>query len=97
MSTIVVAILTLLPILPLTTPIHVSQCRFYDPRIALSVDLVAALFWLASFAALASYLDIFHEYGKNRGVVDDALSVCTKCRGAWKSGVAAAFFAAIEL
>ena len=96
-STIIIAVLTLIPILPLTTPLHIFQRRLYDPRIALVLDLVAALFWLASFAALASYLDIFHEYGRNLRVANDAFKVCRKCRGAWRSAVAAAVFAVIEL
>ncbi|KAK7184120.1 hypothetical protein DPSP01_001242 [Paraphaeosphaeria sporulosa] len=95
-STIIIALLTLLSVLPLTTPLHISQRHLYDPRIALVLDLVASLFWLASFAALASYLDIFHEYGKALRVVDEVFQICSKCRGAWKSGVAAAVFVVIE-
>jgi hypothetical protein len=96
-STIIIAVLTLLPVLPLTIPLHISQCRLYDPRIALVLDLVASLFWLASFAALVSYLDVFHEYGKALTVVGETFQICSKCRGAWKSGAAAAAFAIIEL
>ncbi|KAF9730572.1 hypothetical protein PMIN06_006559 [Paraphaeosphaeria minitans] len=95
-STIIIALLTLLPILPLTTPLHISQRRLYDPRIALILDFVASLFWLASFATLASYLDIFHEYGKALRVVDEVFEICSKCRGSWKSGVATAVFAVLE-
>ncbi|KAF2441128.1 hypothetical protein P171DRAFT_524094 [Karstenula rhodostoma CBS 690.94] len=94
--TIIIAILTLLPVLPLTSPLHISQRRLYDPRIALVLDLVASLLWLASFVALASYLDIFHEYGRALKVVDEVFEICGKCRGAWRSGVAAVVFAAIE-
>jgi hypothetical protein len=96
-STIIIAVLTLLPILPLTTPLHISQRRLYDPRIALAQDLVGSLFWLASFAALASYLDIFHEYGRSSRKVHEVFELCGKCRGAWRSGVAAAVFTVIEL
>lgn len=96
-STIIIALLTLLPIIPLTTPLHISQRRLYDPRIALVLDLFASLFWLASFVALASYLDIFHEYGKALRVVDEVFEICRECRSAWRSGLAAAMFAVVEL
>ena len=61
------------------------------------LDILATLFWLASFAALASYLDIFSDYGRQLRVVDVVFAVCGKCRSAWRSGVAAAVFSALEL
>lgn len=96
-ATLVAAILTIVPILPLTTPLHISQRRLYDPRVALVLDILATLLWLASFAALASYVDIFSDYGRQLRVVDVVFEVCGKCRSVWRSGVAATVFAAIEL
>src|SRR6266568_4922296 len=60
---LVIACLTILPILVFTTPLHLAQRRIYDPRIALCMDGIALLFWLGAFAALAAYQRIFKDYG----------------------------------
>ena len=96
-ATIIAGVLTILPILPLVVPLQISQRRLYDPRNALVLDLLAALFWLASFVALVSYLDVFSDYGRQLRVGDIVFVVCGKCRSSWRSGVAAVTFAAIEL
>ncbi|KAF2098610.1 hypothetical protein NA57DRAFT_75848 [Rhizodiscina lignyota] len=96
---IFIAIITLLIILPLTTAIAPFQQRFYDPRTALVLDWFACLFWLASTAALASYLDITSA---SFGVVNDFgiqginANFLSGWKTAWDCGVAAAVFGAIE-
>ena len=87
----------MVPILLLTTPLHLAQRKTYDPRIALLMDGFAMLFWLSSFAALASYQDIFRYYGRDFRAAELAFVLCKNCRRAWRTGVAATVFAAIEL
>jgi hypothetical protein len=98
---IIISILTVIPILILTTPLHLAQRKIYDPRIALLMDSFAALYWLASFAALASYQRIFKYYGSEYGShffqLDKDWSICWRCRKAWRTSVAATVFAAVEL
>lgn len=96
-STLIIACLTIIPILPLTTPLHVTQRRLYDQRISLLLDVVAVLFWLGTFAALVSYQVIFKKYGSEDALEDIVLYMCEQCRSAWRSGVAATVFAGIEL
>ncbi|KAF2657374.1 hypothetical protein K491DRAFT_331434 [Lophiostoma macrostomum CBS 122681] len=98
-ATIIIAVLTLVPILLLTTPLHLMQRRIYDPRIALVLDGFALLYWLAAFTAMACYHDIFHYYGSSYAVfaVNSDVVQCRSCRRAWKAGVAATVFSAIEL
>ncbi|KAF1971357.1 hypothetical protein BU23DRAFT_569873 [Bimuria novae-zelandiae CBS 107.79] len=94
-STLLISLLTLL-ILPLTTPLHITQRCIYDPRIALALDLLGTLFWLATCTALGGYLDVFSEYGEELRVVGVVFAVCGGCRSAWRSGVAACVFAGVE-
>ncbi|KAF2108965.1 hypothetical protein BDV96DRAFT_636375 [Lophiotrema nucula] len=71
--------------------------KIYDPRTALLLDGFATLFWLAAFAALASYERIFHNYGRFSGtVLTTEFDFCSRCRRAWKCAVAAAVFSALE-
>ncbi|KAF2740479.1 hypothetical protein EJ04DRAFT_518785 [Polyplosphaeria fusca] len=95
-TTIIIACLTILPILILTTPLHLVQRRVYDPRIALLLDGFAMLWWLGTMAALASYQRIFRRYGKDSVVVNEEFLGCRKCRRAWQSGTAATWFSAVE-
>ncbi|KAF2876472.1 hypothetical protein BDV95DRAFT_602450 [Massariosphaeria phaeospora] len=95
-ATIIISILTLVPILLLTTPLHLVQRKFYDPRTALLLDGIALLFWLGSFAALASYHRVYWVYGRENFFVLSGFDVCRKCRAAWRAGTAATVFAAIE-
>lgn len=94
---IIISILTLIPILVLTTPLHLAQRKMYDPRIALLMDGFAMLYWLANFAALASYQNIFRYYGRDFAVVDIEFEECFTCRRAWRTGLAATVFSAVEL
>jgi hypothetical protein len=94
---IIISALTIVPILLLTTPLHMAQRRIYDPRIALLLDGFALLYWIAVFAALASYHRIFKYWGLENGFTDFEFDVCTRCRRAWRTGVAATVFAAIQL
>jgi hypothetical protein len=95
---IVIAVLTVVPILILVTPLHLAQRKMYDPRISLLLDLFALLFWLAAFTALASYLDIFKYYGRDEdNIFTVRVDECRKCRRAYKGAIAATVFAALEL
>ncbi|KAF2280871.1 uncharacterized protein EI97DRAFT_438300 [Westerdykella ornata] len=96
-STIIISGLTLVPILLFTTPLHLAQRKMYDPRIALLMDGFAALYWLATFAALASYQHIFRDWGRrfDRFVFAEA-EVCWECRRAWRTGLAATVFSAVN-
>jgi hypothetical protein len=87
------------PILLLTTPLHLMQRKFYDPRIALMLDGFAMLYWLAAFTAMACYHDIFRSYGRGFTVFagDSDFVECRSCRKAWRTGTAATVFSAIEL
>jgi hypothetical protein len=96
-STIIIAALTIVPILLLTTPLHLAQRKLYDPRIALLLDGFATLYWLATFAVMASYHHIFRRWGRISTVFDSDFGVCGSCRKAWRTGVAATVFSAIEL
>jgi hypothetical protein len=97
-ATLIIAILTIIPILLLITPLHMLQRKYFDPRLALLLDGLALLYWTAAFAALAAYHDIFRYYGReSEFVVDFTFEGCARCRSAWKSGVAATVFAALEM
>jgi hypothetical protein len=94
----VIAVLTVVPILVLVTPLHLAQRKIYDPRISLLLDLFALLFWLAAFTALASYLDIFKYYGRDEdNIFTVGVDECRKCRRSYESAIAATVFAALEL
>ncbi|KAF2185059.1 hypothetical protein K469DRAFT_688275 [Zopfia rhizophila CBS 207.26] len=118
-ATIIIAILTIIPILVLTTPLHLIQLKVYDPRVALAMDGFAALFWLGALAALASYQRIFRYYGREGHrrrdldikvmdmrralrrelelrLIDIEFEECYKCRKAWRTGTAAAWFSVVE-
>lgn len=94
---IIISILTIVPILLLTTPLHMIQRKVYDPRIALLLDGFALLYWIAVFAALASYHRIYKYWGRANGRFDFDFDFCGSCRRAWRAGVAATVFAAIQL
>lgn len=94
---IIISVLTIVPILLLTTPLHMIQRKVYDPRIALLLDGFALLYWIAVFAALASYHRIYKYWGLDNGRYDFDFAFCGRCRRAWRTGVAATVFAAIEL
>lgn len=104
-STLVISCLTIIPVLLLTMPLNLAQRKMYDPRIALFLDDFAMLFWLASFAALASYHHIFRTWGGNIDEVNnynEAVWIigwrnCWSCRKAWRTGGAATVFAGVEL
>ncbi|KAK7527769.1 uncharacterized protein IWZ02DRAFT_135311 [Phyllosticta citriasiana] len=94
---LITAILTLLPIVPLTFPLAGSSGVFH-PVGSLALDSIAMILWLASLTALASYERIYsgiRHYGDGTywGYYYNASSVSK----AWKCGVAAAVFAAFEL
>jgi hypothetical protein len=93
---IIISALTIIPIL-LTTPLHLAQRKIYDPRIALLLDGFALLYWIAVFAALASYHRIFKYWGLENGAYDFDFAFCGRCRRAWRTGVAATVFSAIQL
>ncbi|KAF1998023.1 hypothetical protein P154DRAFT_524339 [Amniculicola lignicola CBS 123094] len=95
-ATIVIACLTLVPILLLTTPLHLAQRKIYDPRVALLLDGFAALYWLAAFSALASYQHIFRHYGSESSRVVFGFGNCYLCRKVWRTGLAATVFSAVE-
>ncbi|KAF2266360.1 hypothetical protein CC78DRAFT_542599 [Lojkania enalia] len=95
-ATIIIACFTVIPILILTTPLHLAQRKIYDARIALLLDGFAMLFWLGALAALASYQRIFRDYGKNNFFFYDKYTVCTRCRRAWRTGATAAWFSGVE-
>ncbi|KAK4962138.1 hypothetical protein LTR28_004744 [Elasticomyces elasticus] len=57
--TLLIAILTILPILPLATPLLRPLRQYYNPVAALAADLFATLFWLAAMAVLAAYTAVF--------------------------------------
>ncbi|KAF2810123.1 uncharacterized protein BDZ99DRAFT_476330 [Mytilinidion resinicola] len=109
-AVLIIAILTIFPILLFTTPLHLSQRRLYDPRIALFGEGIATLWWLGAFAALATYQRIFHNYAyfyqnfkRDEGVLEERAVYydgwrCDggRCRRAWKTGTAATVFAAFE-
>ncbi|KAF2786647.1 hypothetical protein K505DRAFT_422288 [Melanomma pulvis-pyrius CBS 109.77] len=95
-ATIIIAVLTVIPILILTTPLHLAQRKIFDARMAMLLDLFALLFWLAAFTALASYLDIFRYYGRGTGGFNFEFNECRKCRRAYRSAIAATVFAAFE-
>ena len=110
--------LTLLLVLPLTTPLLLAQRRVFDPRAALALDGAAALFWLATFVVMASYDHAFLGFGSGAGggykakraadaLPEDLLrraygtsvsyADCGRCRAVVRVGLAAAWFAALEL
>lgn len=98
-ATIIIAVLTIVPVLLITTPLHLMQRKIYDPRIALMLDGFAMLYWLAAFTAMACYHDIFRYYGRSFTVfaVDTDFVACGSCRRAWRTGTAATVFSAVEL
>ncbi|KAH7132079.1 hypothetical protein B0J11DRAFT_577026 [Dendryphion nanum] len=95
-STIIIAALTIVPILVLVTPLHLAQRKIYDPRIALLLDGFAMLWWLATFAALASYQNIYRYWGREFKLLDIQFEVCGRCRRAWRVGVASTVFSVIQ-
>ena len=96
-ATLIIAILTLFPILVLVTPLHIIQRKCFDPRLALLLDGFALLYWTATFAALASYHDVFSYYGLEQGSAVSVFGDCTGCRSAWRSGVAATILSAVMM
>ncbi|KAJ9645254.1 hypothetical protein H2201_005600 [Coniosporium apollinis] len=111
MPTLIIAILTIIPILPLTTVLAPSHRGFHDARAALLADGTATLFRLASFTALACYERIYYnayDIGdycrRKRDLVYDKYSDYAryedirygKARRVWKTGAAVAWFGGIE-
>ncbi|EON66650.1 hypothetical protein W97_05896 [Coniosporium apollinis CBS 100218] len=109
--TLIIAILTIIPILSLTTVLAPSLRGFHDARAALLADGTATLFWLASFTALACYERIYYNaydigdyYRRKRNLVYDKYSGYAryedvhymKAKRVWKTGAAAAWFGGIE-
>ncbi|ORY11209.1 hypothetical protein BCR34DRAFT_653195 [Clohesyomyces aquaticus] len=96
-ATLVIACITVLPIIIIATPLHLIQHKLYDPRLVLISDGIECLFWLGAWSALASYQRIFRWYG-SAGVWDGFRfdEVCGSCRRAWRVGNAATVFAAFE-
>ncbi|KAK8186417.1 hypothetical protein BC567DRAFT_270146 [Phyllosticta citribraziliensis] len=94
---LITAILTLLPIVPLTFPLAGSRGVFH-PVGSLALDSIATILWLASLTALASYERIYsgiRHYGD--GTYFGYYYSVSSVSRAWKCGVAAAVFAAFEL
>ncbi|PSN60520.1 hypothetical protein BS50DRAFT_593624 [Corynespora cassiicola Philippines] len=96
-ATNVISVFTMIPILPLVTPLHDIQDKIYDPRIALLLKTIATLFWLAAFSALASHQDNYSAYGSDDALAEPLFRGCTKCRHAWRTGEAVTAFSILEL
>ncbi|KAF2749902.1 hypothetical protein M011DRAFT_475229 [Sporormia fimetaria CBS 119925] len=104
-STLIISILTLIPILLLTTPLSLLQRRYYSPMLALLLDIFGMLYWLATFAALSSYIHIYRSWGRRlaedseeRGrewLWEAVWDGCEKCREVWQTSVAVDVFAII--
>jgi hypothetical protein len=94
-ATLLISILTILPILLLVTPLHLLQRKYFDPRLSLALYGFALLYWTAAYAAIASYHDLFSYYGKGGGSVLGLF--CTGCRSQWRAGVAATVFSAMMM
>ncbi|KAF2710501.1 hypothetical protein K504DRAFT_501765 [Pleomassaria siparia CBS 279.74] len=95
-ATLIISILTVMPILILTMPLYLLQYKIYNARVALLLDGFALLFWLAAFTALASYQDIYRYYGRDGTIVRFEFDGYSECHSAWRSGVAATVSAAVE-
>ncbi|OJD32720.1 uncharacterized protein BKCO1_3600015 [Diplodia corticola] len=90
--TITTAVLTILLIFPVTIPIPAMAIH---PLGTLIANFIGILLWLASLVALASYLRIFSYYRKVERI--PWAPGAPHIAAAWRCGVAACVFAAIEL
>ncbi|KAL1623591.1 hypothetical protein SLS56_008231 [Neofusicoccum ribis] len=90
--TLIFAVLTVFPIFPFTLPLSTALVH---PLGTLVSDFLGTLFWLASLVALASYLRVFSYYRKVESI--PWAPGAPKIARAWRCGVAACVFAALEL
>lgn len=89
---IITAVLTVVPVFPLTIPLSKAVVH---PVGTLVSDFFATLLWLSSLVALASYLRIYNYYRKVENI--PFAPGAPRIARAWRCGVAACVFAAIEL
>ncbi|KAF4309181.1 hypothetical protein GTA08_BOTSDO02839 [Botryosphaeria dothidea] len=89
---IITAVLTVVPVFPLTIPLSKAVVH---PVGTLVSDFFATLLWLSSLVALASYLRIYNYYRKVENI--PFAPRAPRIARAWRCGVAACVFAAIEL
>ncbi|KAF2842687.1 hypothetical protein M501DRAFT_1053504 [Patellaria atrata CBS 101060] len=93
-TTAVIATLTLLPLLPLSTPFsYATLSKHHSTRLALATDTLALLLWLVAATLLSAYHRVYRFYGKEAYT----RHLYGGSKPARRAGVAAAVFAGLEV